>query len=63
MAERLSMFDKEKGLRSKTQIWEESCNRPKVVCSRPDAILNMEKVCRRSSTARTSLSMVRTLKP
>jgi hypothetical protein len=25
---------------SKTQIWEDSCNRPNNVCSRPDAILH-----------------------
>jgi hypothetical protein len=86
-AGRLSMFDKEKRFRSKTQIWENSCNRLDDVCSRPDAILdkashaykvqpskrqspwsgraslNMEIVCRRSSTFRTSVSMVRTLKP
>jgi hypothetical protein len=69
-----------KRFHSKTQIWEDSCNRPNDVCSCPDAILdrasrtykvqlsgraslNMEIVCHRSSTVRTSASKVRMLKP
>jgi hypothetical protein len=34
------IYQTSSGFLSQTQVWEDSCNRPKDVCSHPDAILN-----------------------
>jgi hypothetical protein len=61
-AERLFNVRQGKGLCSKTQIWEDSCNRLDDVCSRLDAQASYMEIACISSTIRTSAFMVWTLK-
>jgi hypothetical protein len=48
------------GFLSKTQTWEDHCNRPDDVDSRPDALIHKASCAFKISDVRTTAFMVRT---